>query len=259
MGIMKPFSEVKCGECDSNGFIIRNSLAVKCECRIKYERELRTSDSLLKSGLLDENSNYSDFKRLFDFKFSDYYGKDENGNISRLQKYCDEFDSDVKPFRHLHCYVWGEQGCQKSYVMRGLLAKMARKGKQVSYIFAKNLIALIIDAERDEIARKKLDYIIDSDILVIDEFEEKRCALWQSNYKERSLIVWLKDRLEVIRKSTWFVSNDSVEKLKESKFGELFGDLIERETMYGRFEFKDNYVNCLDKKETMKIMSQIWD
>lgn len=258
MGIMKPFSEVKCSECDSNGFIIRNSLAVKCECRIKYERELRTSDSLLKSGLLDENSNYSDFKQLYDFKFSDYRGEDAEGNMKKLQMFCDEFDSDLKPFRHLHCYVHGGQGTQKSHTMKGLLVKMARKGKQVCYMFTKNLIALIIDAERNDVSKKKLEYAMNSDVLVLDEFEEKRCSLWESGYKEKSLIIWLKNRLEIVRKSTWFVSNDTIDELKQSKFGELFGDLIERETVYGRFEFKDRYSDYVDEKEVKNMMNFIW-
>ena len=37
--------------------------------------------------------------------------------------------------------------------------------------------------------------------------------------------------------------------MKNGKFGELFGDVIERETLYGRFEFKDKYVNSLSKQD----------
>ena len=259
MSIIPSFSEIKCDKCDSNGFIVGESSAIKCPCRVKYEQELKTSDVLSRSGLLNENSTYEDFKKLIDFDWSDYRGKDENGNLKKLQKFVDEFDSDKKPFKHLHCYVWGGQGTQKSYTTKGVLTKLAIKGKSVYYIFAKDLISLLHDSERDEELKKKLDYIKNVDVLVIDEFEEQRCCLWQSGYKERLLIVWLKERLEVVRKSTWFISNSSIEEMKGGKFGELFGDMLERETKFGRFEFKDKYSDYITKDEIEQKTKNIWD
>lgn len=285
MGIIAPYSEVKCKNCDNNGFIIKDGVATKCDCRKKYEYELSASNILLNSGLLNENSTYEDFKKLIDFDFSDYRGKDKNENIKKIKKFVNDFDkvkykevpnntvddkgnvirteyskvSMGSPFKSLHCYVHGQQGTQKSYVLRGMLAKMACKGKSVYYIFAKDLIDLIHDSDRDENLQKKLDYIMNVDVLVIDEFEEQRCCLWQSGYKEKLLIVWLKDRLEVIRKSTWLISNDSIEEQKESKFGELFGDLIDRETKYGRFEFTDRYFDNVSKEEIQAVFDSIWD
>ena len=97
------------------------------------------------------------------------------------------------------------------------------------------------------------------DVLVIDEFNEERCALWQSGYKEKNLIIWIKSRLEIVRKSTWFVTNDTIEKLKEGKFGELFGDLISRETIYGRFHFTDKFTDNLTEKDIEKQMKFIWE
>lgn len=285
MGIIAPFSEIKCDKCDSNGFIVKEGQAVKCNCRKKYEYELSASNILSNSGLITEQSTYNDFEILMNFDFSNYRGKDEYENIKRIKKYVDEFDKikykevphntfDDKgniirteynkvsigcPFKSLHCYVHGQQGTQKSYIMRGMLTKMACKGKSVYYIFAKNLISLIIDSERNEESKKKLDYIMNVDILVIDEFDENRCALWQSGYKEKILIVWLKDRLEVIKKSTWIISNYSIEEQKKSKFGELFGDLLDRETKFGRFEFNDRYFDNMTEEEIQEIFDDIWD
>lgn len=259
MSIVPNFSEIKCDKCDSNGFIVGESSAVKCSCRVKYEFELKASSILSNSGLLNESSTYEDFKKLIDFDWSDYRGKDENGNLKKLQKFVDEFDSDKKPFKHLHCYIWGTQGTQKSYTLKGMLAKLACKGKSVYYTFLKNLISLIIESDRDENAKSKLNYIMNVDVLVIDEFEEKRANLWASGYKENTLITWLKDRLEVIRKSTFFISNNSVEAMKQSKFGELYGDLLDRETKFGRFEFTDRYMDSLSKEEIQATFASIWD
>ena len=259
MGILREFNLYKCNKCDSNGFIVGESSAVKCKCRKQYEYELSASNILLQSGLLTENSTYEDFKKLINYSFDDYKGKDENENIKRIKKYVDEFERSDKPFKNMHFYIWGEQGTQKSYTLKGMLAKLACKGKSVYYTFLKNLISLIIESDRDENAKSKLNYIMNVDVLVIDEFEEKRANLWASGYKENTLITWLKERLEVVRKSTWFISNDSMEEQKESKFGELFGDMLDRETKFGRFEFKDKYSDYITKEEIEQKMKNIWD
>lgn len=259
MSIVSNFNLYKCDKCDANGFIVGENSATKCSCRVKYEFELKASSILSNSGLLNESSTYEDFKKLIDFDWSNYRGKDENGNLKKLQKFVDEFDSDKKPFKHLHCYVWGGQGTQKSYTLKGMLTKLACKGKSVYYTFLKNLISLIIESDRDENVKSKLNYIMNVDVLVIDEFEEKRANLWASGYKENTLITWLKDRLEVIRKSTFFISNDSVEAMKQSKFGELYGDLLDRETKFGRFEFTDRYMDSLSKEEIQATFASIWD
>lgn len=259
MSIVPNFNTIKCEKCDSNGFIVGESSAVKCSCRVKFEQELKISDVLSRSGLLNENSTYEDFKKLIDFDWSDYRGKDENGNLKKLQKFVDEFDSDKKPFKHLHCYVWGGQGTQKSYTMKGVLTKLATKGKSVYYIFAKDLINLIIDSDRDEIAKKKLDYIMNVDCLVLDEFDTQRIASWKSNYKENILLVPLKNRMEVTRKSTWIISNLSIDEQKETSFGELYYDLLKRETCYGQFFFNEKYFDNLSKEDIEKTMQSIWN
>jgi DNA replication protein DnaC len=213
----------------------------------------------MNSGLLNENSTYEDFKKLISFDWSDYRGKDENGNLKKLQKFVDEFDSKDKPFKNLHCYVWGNQGTQKSYTLKGMLSKLACKGKQVYYIFAKELIDLIFDSDREEDAKKKLDYIMNVDVLVIDEFDQRRIASWKSGYKENMLLVPLKNRLEIIKKSTWIISNCGIEEQKDSSFGELYYDLLKRETCYGQFNFTDRYFDSLSKEEIEEKLKSIWD
>lgn len=259
MGILREFNLYKCEKCNKDGFITSENSATKCDCRKKYEYELSASNILLQSGLLTENSTYEDFKKLINYSFDDYKGKDENRNIKRIKKYVDEFDNPNKPFRNMHFYIWGGQGTQKSYTLKGVISKLACMGKSVYYIFTKDLIDLIIDSDRDENSQSKLNYIMNVDVLVLDEFEESRCALWKSQFKENSLIVWIKNRLEIIRKSTWFISNDSISEMQSSAFGNLFGDLIKRECKFGTFEFTDRYIDSLSKEEIEQTFASIWD
>lgn len=259
MSIIPNFNTVKCEKCDSNGFIIKDGNASICDCRKNFEYELKASDILSKSGLLNESSNYEDFKKLIDYSFDNYKGKDENGNIKRIKKYVDEFDCSDKPFKNMHFYIWGGQGTQKSYTLKGMLAKLACKGKSVHYIFCKDLINLIIDADRNEESQKKLSYIMNVDVLVLDEVDSQRIATWKSGYKENSFIVPLKERLEITRKSTWIVSNLSLEEQKESSLGELYYDLFCRECRFGTFEFTDRYFDNIPKEKIEEIFNSIWD
>lgn len=260
MGILREFNLYKCDKCDNNGFIVNGQSAIKCSCRVKYEFELKASSILSNSGLLNESSTYEDFKKQINYSFNDYKGKDENENIKKMRKFVTEFNNPNKPFKHLHCYVYGGQGTQKSYTVKGMLVRLAcDKGKNVYYIFTKDLINLIIDSERDEDTRKKLDYIQNVDCLVLDEFDEKRVASWKSGYKENVLITWLKDRLEVKKLSTWIISNLSIEEQKETSFGELYYDLLKRETCYGQFHFTDRYMDSLSEEEIQATFASIWD
>ena len=257
---MPLFSELKCEKCNSDGFIIDGNSAQKCECRANYEKEAMSSSILSKSGLLDGNCDYDDFKKLIDFQFTDYRGEDKNQNIRKIKKYVEEFDNPNKPFKNLHFYVWGKQGTQKSHTLRGMLARLAcDKKKTVFYTFTKQLIDLIIDSERIEDAKKKLDYIANVDCLVLDEFDSQRIASWKSGYKENILITFLKERMEIARKSTWIISNRSIEEQKESSFGELYYDLLKRETCYGQFEFIDRYFDNIGKEEIEEKLKSIWD
>ena len=257
--ILPSYESVKCNNCDKNGFVVKNGIATLCSCRKQYEQELSASDILLKSGLLTENSNYEDFKKLIDYDFSMYRGNDKNGNIKRIKKYVDEFDNPNKPFKNMHFYIWGGQGTQKSYTLKGMLSLLAKKGKSVYYTFTKDLISLIIDSERNEDSQKKLNYIQNVDCLILDEFDPNRVATWKSGYKENVLITWLKERLEIIKKSTWIISNLSIDEQKNGSFGDMYYDLLCRECRYGTFEFTDKYSDNLSKEEMEEIFNSIWD
>lgn len=144
--------------------------------------------------------------------------------------------------------------------MKNVCKELSNKGFSTYYIFAKDLISLIMDSERDENARLKLSELMKVDFLVIDEFNEKRINLYtSSSYKENSSLVWIKERLEICRKSTAFISNSSLQEIKEGKLGDLYGDLLIRETRFGNLEFKDKFVFDTNSKEFQDELASIWD
>ena len=108
-------------------------------------------------------------------------------------------------------------------------------------------------SDREDEIRVLLDKILNVDCLVLDEFSAPRLALYKSGYKEKVLLPFLKTRLESIHKSTIFISNDPVEKLSE--LDEFIKDLVERETLVGKMEFKDRYVDNMKPID----LNSIWD
>ena len=254
------FKDFKCSNCDVNGFITNpfTNTTEKCECRVKFEKDLRTFNLLKESGLLLETSTKNDFDELNSYSFDKYVGKDENKNLDKLKMYVSKFDDESKPFSKMSFYIHGPQGCQKSYTIKGILSRLAKSNHTVYYILAKDLVDLIIKSERDEEKKDLLNYIQTVDCLCIEELNAKRMALWNSGFKQEILVSWLKTRLEVVHKSTFIITNDTIEEFKSSELGELLGDLVERECKFGTFEFKDNYGANLSKEDFQKKFDDIW-
>lgn len=254
------FKDYKCKECNENGFVV-NPLSItseKCDCRIKFENILRTFSLLKDSGLLFDYSSKSDFDDLNSYTFDKYVGEDKNKNIDKLKMFVERFEDETKPFSKMSFYIYGNQGCQKSYTVKGILSLLAKKNHSVYYILAKDLVDLIIKSERDDEKKDLLNYIQSVDCLCIEELNAKRMALWNSGFKQEILVSWLKTRLEVVHKSTFIISNDTIEEFKKSELGELLGDLVERECKFGTFEFTDNYGQNMSEEDFKKKFDDIW-
>lgn len=254
--IIEPFQH--CDKCDKNGYIVSNGIAYKCNCRKQYESNLRFYQSMLDSGLLTDNSTRIDFDLLKNYKLTNYVGEDKNKNIPKIEKFVDNFSDKTKPYYSIHQYWYGEQGTQKTTTVKGVLSLLAKQGFSVYYTFTKDLVSLIMESERDEEKAKQLDFIQNVDCLALDEFQSERMALYHSGYKQNVTTPWIKKRLEVIRKSTIFLSNDSIAKMKESDLGSLLGDVIDRETKYAQFEFTDNYGKNMNTDDLENQLKALW-
>lgn len=240
-----------CGKCDNFGFLHTNNYVEKCECRKEYESNLRLYGKLIKSNLLKESSSDTEFFRLLNYKLSDYKGKDLQNNLRKLDKFVNHFS---EKFASINLYFWGDNGTQKTTLAKWILTSLLKKNFTVYYILTKDLIDLIMQSERDETKAKILDFILNVDCLVLEEAEVDKMALYQSGYKEKVFAPFLKSRLEIIRKSTIFISNSSIPKMKEN-MEKTIADLIERETIQGVMKFEDNYIQNSVKED----IESIWD
>ncbi len=243
---------ISCGKCDSQGYIVENGIAKQCTCKKEYLETLQMKIKLVESNLIYEETSYSEIKRLLDYDLSQYKGKLSLQNVNRVQKYLDNFET---RYNSLSFYFYGKQGTQKTTIAKYILTELLRRNYITYYIHAKELIDIIMASDRDDEKKALLDKILRVDCLCLDEWEASKLGLYQSGYKQAMLTSPLKIRLENIRKTTIFISNSSIDEMRKSQLGDTLGDLVERETQYGYFEFNDYYGDYREKLD----LSSIWD
>lgn len=239
---------VGCGKCE-NGFIISDGIASRCECWTQYRKNLLFLQKLYESNLITDITPQEKIDKFINYDIDSYKGDDVNKNIKKIKKFVSEFDD---KFKTINLYVYGDNGTQKTTVIKWICKKLLKKGKSVYYIIGKDLIDVIMDSERNEESKKKVEKMLQSDLLVIEEFEKSKLSLFSSNYKQSELIPFLKTRMESICKSTIFISNSDISDLYE--LSSTIGDLIDRETNNCKLHFTDRYY------ANVKInTSSLWD
>lgn len=237
MNLIEPY--VHCDKCDEHGFIVTNGIATKCGCWRKYKEKLSLIKKMLDANLIFEESSRDEVNKLIDYSLDNYKGIDKNQNIPKIRKFLNQFD---EKFNAVSLFFTGDNGTQKTTVAKFMVCELLRKGHTAYYVLTKDLIDIIMSAERDETKLSLLDSILKVDFLVLEEFSPDKLALYSSGYKQSILTSPIKKRFENIRKSTVIISNFSMSELRQSALGNTIIDLIDRETKNGcQFTFEDRY------------------
>ena len=236
-----------CEKCrEHNGVIIRNDkdgnpYAYKCKCLEDYQHKLMIN-------LYFKNANLPESIKTYDL--SQYTGDDKNKNLFKIKKFIDKFE---EKYNNINLYFYGGLGTQKTTLSKYICWELIKKEKSVYYTLTNDLIKLLLNAERDEDAVNKIKKIINYDLLILDEISTDKCTWYKSDYQAPFFTSFLKRRLENICKSTIFISNNSMRKLYESKFGNTIADLINRECS-SELIFKDRFTKISDSD-----IDNIWD
>lgn len=249
MKFIEPY--VHCPRCDSQGFIVSEGRAIRCGCWVEYRNRLSLIKKFLEANLIVAESSKEEVDRLMSYSLDDYKGKDRNSNIPKVRKFIRHFD---ERFNSINLFFTGANGTQKTTVAKNIVVELLRSNHTAYYIITKDLIDIIMSAERDEEKAVLLDRILKVDLLVLEEFSTDKMALYASNYKQSIFTSPIKKRFENIRKSTIIISNSSMEELKEGQLGSTIGNLIDRETKDCQFVFTDRYGDYATVD-----LSSIWD
>jgi hypothetical protein len=235
-----------CNIC-KNGFIyftendIETIKPCKCliEYRAKYFKELKYKEN-----------NITDFNKTYNLN-TDYLGADKQNNKIKINKYLREFKT---RFFNKHLYFFGTNGTQKTTISKYMCKYLIDKGLEGYHILTDSLIKMLIDSDRDDMLKSKIEVILNKDLLVIDEFDPPKVCVYASGYQLSFLTSFLKTRLEYKKKATIFISNSKItDPSFKEKFNFTIQNLIQRE-LYDTLTFEDIYA----KEESEFDVSDLW-
>jgi DNA replication protein DnaC len=225
---------VPCSKCiDGYIFDSKTEEATKCNCLKDYQTKRKLEIAIERSNIpfyISEN------RLLIDYSLDDYIGKDKRGNLSKVNKFISDFDK----YHQRNLFLSGKPGTQKSTVSRFIGMELLKQGYSVYYFLADQLVRNLIDSDRDDIIKMKMDRIITCDCLIIDEFSQDKMTTYKSGWQNTFLLPFLKRRIEFIRKSIIFISNSPIENIG-TYFKGATQDLVYREVADKEMIFEDNY------------------
>jgi DNA replication protein DnaC len=233
------FEEFKsCGNCDDYGFILKEGIAVKCNCRKIYLKRVSLRNSMLRAGFITRDTPLDKVESLETYTLSNYSGEDKEHNLEKIHKFIEYFGT---KYRSLHLFFSGKPGTQKTTIAKFMVRELLCKGYTANYILANDLIEKIISSYREDGSKEEVIHLLDSNFLVIDEFDEDKIISYASGWQRKNLFPWLKKRLEVVKASTLFISNKKIDDIGDY-FEEAIQDLLLREVPDHTMIFTDNYI-----------------
>jgi DNA replication protein DnaC len=202
---------------DGNEYFIENS-----EYRKKIQRE--RYDFFLKKS--DIPSFY------WNINFRDYKGDKSSKEIKQIVHYAENCHKEK--FNHVHLYLYGNQGCQKTAGMCNVLKQGIRNGLKVKFILAGTLISYLLKVQgfsQDEDVETKLKELKQCDLLAIDDIGDINKSVYWTKSESKNLIIscWDTFLREVLSSNTKVImtSNFDITIFKQY-FGESLYELIDR-------------------------------
>lgn len=195
-----------------------------------------------------EESRAAKLEGEFNRTLEDYLGKDEQGNIPRLKRYVQEYDT--KYFKY-SLYIWSRfNSTQKTTTARAILKgiKDTYKDKySCAFVLANTLLNDLKNYDFNDDARSRVELYKDVDFLIIDDaFTGDKVTRYNSGYQTSFLDTFLRERLEVKCRSTCFTSNIPIEEI-----GKYWGASIE--ALIKRTSYPMEFLDVLGKETDFNI------
>ena len=229
----------KLGEWIEDGQFVK-----ECDCHQRYrERKL----AILRAKNSDIWENPPDIKDTYKGNKSIDY---KNQFITYI--------SNFKKFKDRVVYMHGPNGTQKTSLAMWGGSELLKQGWKVQYILMYKLIDLLTASfnkkEEYEIILNKLKA---ADLLIIDEaFAKDKVLVYKSGYQLSFIDSFLRERIDVNKKGTLFISNKKSNQIMTEGFGFSLQDLVTRNTLQTDLEFLDNYVaNDMNDFSTRSIFN----
>ena len=201
---------------------------VECDCHKEYKKRKKTISLLKKSNL-----NILEEIELFENYLSHYKGQKSLPTIYKLRNYINNYHKNT-PAYHANLYFYGGSGTQKTYASKYVGYHLIKKGFSVYYILMQSLIVLLspdFNAENNTVNKLK-DFLLSVDLLIIDDsFDKRKVTLYRSGYQLPFLESFLKERFDIRKKGTIFISTTYPTNIQDNGFGDSLQNFIVRNTL----------------------------
>lgn len=174
-----------------------------------------------------EKSNIPSF--YWNIKFEDYKG-DRNKEVRKIIHYAENCHKEK--FKHVHLYLWGNSGCQKTALACNILKQGIETGLKVKFILAGVLISYLLKVQGfsiDEDIELKLKELKKCDLIVIDDIGDINKSVYWKNSANLVIAAWDTFLREVLSSNTKVImtSNFDITIFKQY-FGDSMYELIDR-------------------------------
>ena len=207
--------QYKCPKCRDTGYIGSD----KCNCLKQKIINLYFKQSNLSKVLERENFKKFNFNYYSNIK-SDTYGQSPRDRITdihaRCVAFCETFGS-----HNLNMLFTGNAGLGKTFLCNCIALEVLRKGKSVVYNTSTSLIDTIRNIKYSEKDKSKLDYIVNCDLLIIDDLGTENIT----SSSQSEIFNILNERL-LRKKNTIISTNLSLEQLQISYHERIFSRII---------------------------------
>jgi len=214
--------QYQCSKCKDTGFIENE----KCNCFKQAIADLIYSDSNLKNILKREN-----FKTFsFDY-YSDDYVDEKLGlsPLSNMQKVVAECKSFIRHFDRecKNLLFMGNTGVGKTFLANCIAKELLDRGYTVIYLTAFRLFDILEknkfskDIESSYTASNQFDYILDCDLLIIDDLGTEL----NNTFTSSQLYLIINERL-LRQKSTLISTNLSLDNILASYSERIYSRII---------------------------------
>jgi DNA replication protein len=212
----------ECSKCQDTGYIGNE----KCNCLKQAIADLMYSDSNIKTILKQENFSNFSFRYYSDEYIDEVTGLSPLSNIQKVVASCKSF---MKHFdvKHDNLLLLGNTGVGKTFLANCIAKELLDRGYTVIYLTAFRLFDILEkykfgkDADSSYNAANQFDYILDCDLLIIDDLGTE----FYNSFTNSQLYLIINERL-LRRKSTVISTNLSLSDINVNYSERVYSRII---------------------------------
>jgi chromosomal replication initiation ATPase DnaA len=242
----------KCKDSKKPGFLLKKVRGyfgsgadkyIECDCHKQWVNDIGIEKRLKDSEL--PNLNYS---------LNSYLGTKSLNEIDVLKRYAQEWPNQ-EHLRKAFIYIYGNNGCQKTCFI-SLIGKEICKYSSVKFLPIKKLYDILRDSYIKDEAKEKLEKLQSFDLLILDEVMDPQ-KINSTDWTVPLFDSFIRERIDYLQKGTILISNIAPQDIDAKKFGTSLKDLIIRKSIGKVFEFKDNYIDNIDRNVSVAYDSNL--